>query len=78
MWDVLKGNRVHILYAHDNRVSCLGVSPDGTALCTGSWDNTLKVGYYFLEFIDSVNLSPLMEKQLQVLGLKKFSNFTLK
>ena len=43
VWDVLKGNRVYILYAHENRVSCLGVSPDGTALCTGSWDNTLKV-----------------------------------
>ncbi|KAJ8307856.1 hypothetical protein KUTeg_014589 [Tegillarca granosa] len=43
IWDVLKGNRVTILYAHDNRVSCLGVSPDGTALCTGSWDNTLKI-----------------------------------
>ena len=43
IWDVLKGNRVTILYAHENRVSCLGVSPDGTALCTGSWDNTLKV-----------------------------------
>ena len=36
---------MYILYAHENRVSCLGVSPDGTALCTGSWDNTLKVRY---------------------------------
>ena len=45
VWDVLKGNRVYILYAHENRVSCLGVSPDGTALCTGSWDNTLKVSW---------------------------------
>ena len=36
-----------ILYAHENRVSCLGVSPDGTALCTGSWDYTLKVTEYF-------------------------------
>ncbi|CAC5406518.1 guanine nucleotide-binding protein subunit beta-5-like [Mytilus californianus] len=43
IWDVLKGNRVSILYAHENRVSCLGVSPDGTALCTGSWDYTLKI-----------------------------------
>jgi hypothetical protein len=24
-------------------VSCLGVSPNGDALCTGSWDSTLKV-----------------------------------
>ncbi|OWF49829.1 guanine nucleotide-binding protein subunit beta-5-like [Mizuhopecten yessoensis] len=43
VWDVLKGNRVTILYAHENRVSCLGVSPDGTALCTGSWDYSLKI-----------------------------------
>lgn len=50
VWDVLKGNRVTILYAHENRVSCLGVSPDGTALCTGSWDNTLKVQYWFFIF----------------------------
>ncbi|KAL5004094.1 hypothetical protein ScPMuIL_017550 [Solemya velum] len=43
IWDVLKGNRISILYAHENRVSCLGVSPDGTALCTGSWDYMLKI-----------------------------------
>ena len=28
---------------HENRVSCLGVSPTGDALCTGSWDTLLKV-----------------------------------
>jgi len=28
---------------HENRVSCLGVSKDGKALCTGSWDLLLKV-----------------------------------
>lgn len=43
VWDVLKGTRISMLYGHENRVSCLGVSPDGTALCTGSWDFTLKV-----------------------------------
>ncbi len=31
------------LQGHDNRVSCLGVSSDGMALCTGSWDSCLKV-----------------------------------
>ena len=51
VWDVLKGNRVYILYAHENRVSCLGVSPDGTALCTGSWDNTLKVSLVVILFV---------------------------
>ena len=43
VWDVLKCSRVALLYGHENRVSCLGVSPDGTALCTGSWDFNLKV-----------------------------------
>ena len=43
IWDVLKGHRVSIVYAHENRVSCLSMSPDGTALCTGSWDYTLRV-----------------------------------
>jgi len=43
VWDTLKGERVVVLQAHDNRVSCLDVSPDGMALCTGSWDSFLKV-----------------------------------
>lgn len=43
VWDVLKGTRVSILFGHENRVSTLRVSPDGTAFCTGSWDHTLRV-----------------------------------
>lgn len=43
VWDTLKGERVGVLQGHENRISCLGVSSDGTALCTGSWDSTLKV-----------------------------------
>ena len=43
VWDTLKGERVGVLAGHDNRVSCLGVSGDGVALCTGSWDSLLKV-----------------------------------
>ncbi len=37
VWDTLKGERVGVLTGHENRVSCLGVSIDGMALCTGSW-----------------------------------------
>lgn len=44
VWDTLKGERVGVLTGHENRVSCLGVSVDGMALCTGSWDSTLRVG----------------------------------
>lgn len=43
MWDSLKQSDLASLAGHDNRVSCLGVSPDGTALCTGSWDSFLKI-----------------------------------
>ncbi|CAK9784246.1 putative mating factor receptor-coupled G protein [Cutaneotrichosporon oleaginosum] len=42
-WDTLKGERIGVLSGHDNRVSCLGMSGDGIALCTGSWDSLLKV-----------------------------------
>ena len=48
MWDTLKGERVGVLTGHENRVSCLGVSVDGMALCTGSWDSTLKVTRHYL------------------------------
>ncbi|KAF8962809.1 guanine nucleotide-binding protein subunit beta 1 [Entomortierella lignicola] len=43
VWDTLRGERVGVLMGHDNRVSCLGVASDGMAMCTGSWDTTLKV-----------------------------------
>eukprot|EP00735_Rhodelphis_limneticus_P011059 TRINITY_DN4108_c0_g1::TRINITY_DN4108_c0_g1_i1::g.2089::m.2089 TRINITY_DN4108_c0_g1::TRINITY_DN4108_c0_g1_i1::g.2089 ORF type:complete len:365 (+),score=74.57,sp/P36408/GBB_DICDI/72.75/0.0,WD40/PF00400.27/3.3e-07,WD40/PF00400.27/0.00028,WD40/PF00400.27/5.2e-05,WD40/PF00400.27/9e-08,WD40/PF00400.27/9.8e-10,WD40/PF00400.27/0.026,WD40/PF00400.27/6.3e-07,eIF2A/PF08662.6/0.013,eIF2A/PF08662.6/2.3,eIF2A/PF08662.6/13,Cytochrom_D1/PF02239.11/0.34,Cytochrom_D1/PF02239.11/58,Cytochrom_D1/PF02239.11/5.7e+0 len=43
VWDVLKGRQLQTLAGHDNRVSCLGVSSDGMALCTGSWDSFLKI-----------------------------------
>ncbi|GAM22942.1 hypothetical protein SAMD00019534_061170 [Acytostelium subglobosum LB1] len=43
IWDTLKGERVVSLTGHGNRVSCLGVSADGMALCTGSWDSLLKI-----------------------------------
>ncbi|KAL1920384.1 uncharacterized protein VTP21DRAFT_761 [Calcarisporiella thermophila] len=43
VWDTLRGDRVGVLQGHENRVSCLGVATDGMALCTGSWDSTLRV-----------------------------------
>mmetsp|Transcript_10992 Transcript_10992/g.27774 ORF Transcript_10992/g.27774 Transcript_10992/m.27774 type:complete len:347 (+) Transcript_10992:109-1149(+) len=43
VWDTLKGEVNLGFSAHDNRVSCLGISSDGTALCTGSWDSLLKI-----------------------------------
>jgi len=43
VWDTLKGERVGVLTGHDNRVSCLGVTDDGVAIATGSWDSLLKI-----------------------------------
>jgi len=43
VWDTQLGTLVDQLIGHDNRVSCLGVSDDGKALCTGSWDTLLKI-----------------------------------
>mmetsp|Transcript_16300 Transcript_16300/g.28872 ORF Transcript_16300/g.28872 Transcript_16300/m.28872 type:complete len:348 (+) Transcript_16300:152-1195(+) len=48
-WDTCKSEPSAPLFStdkgqgHENRVSCLGVSSDGSALCTGSWDTLLKV-----------------------------------
>jgi len=47
IWDTMIGSGenglVDQLLGHDNRVSCLGVSKNGKALCTGSWDTLLKI-----------------------------------
>lgn len=44
-WDILGSTekQQYQLQGHENRVSCLGVAPDGEALCTGSWDTLLKI-----------------------------------
>ena len=43
-WDTVLGTKASAsIVGHDNRVSCLGVSADGKAICTGSWDNTLRI-----------------------------------
>lgn len=43
IWDTLKGERVGKLVAHEARVSCLGISGNGMAVATGSWDNTMRI-----------------------------------
>uniref|UniRef100_A0A6U5JG09 Uncharacterized protein n=1 Tax=Corethron hystrix TaxID=216773 RepID=A0A6U5JG09_9STRA len=45
-WDTLSDGTApaySLKDGHENRVSCVGVSPRGDALCTGSWDNSLKI-----------------------------------
>lgn len=43
VWDVLKGEIVGKLEGHSNRESGVRASPDGLAVCTGSWDSTMKI-----------------------------------
>ncbi|KAL0384098.1 UNVERIFIED_CONTAM: Guanine nucleotide-binding protein subunit beta [Sesamum radiatum] len=47
VWDTLLAQVVldlsSLQNSHDGRISCLGLSADGSALCTGSWDTNLKV-----------------------------------
>jgi guanine nucleotide-binding protein G(I)/G(S)/G(T) subunit beta-1 len=43
LWDTLAGEWIEHVTQHDLRISCLGVAPDGTALCSGSWDHMLKI-----------------------------------
>lgn len=44
VYDTLSGKKVWTLEnAHDQRVNCLGINSDGSALCTGGWDNLLKI-----------------------------------
>ena len=37
---LISGNKHH---THESRISSVSVAPDGSAVCTGSWDNTLKI-----------------------------------
>jgi len=43
VWDTLKGKDTQTLSNLTTRVSCLGVQSGGWALCTGSWDNILRI-----------------------------------
>jgi guanine nucleotide-binding protein G(I)/G(S)/G(T) subunit beta-1 len=43
VWDTLTGNQIQSLDDHTNRVSCLGVNTTGNAMCTGGWDQILRV-----------------------------------
>jgi len=42
VWDTLKGELTGLLDTV-NKVSCLGVSPNGMALCSGNWDSHLTI-----------------------------------
>jgi len=43
IWDTLKAEKKAEIKAHEKRVTSLGVSGDGHALCSASWDTVLKI-----------------------------------
>lgn len=47
VWDTLLAKVVlnlgSLQTSHNGRITCLGLSADGSALCTGSWDTNLKI-----------------------------------
>ena len=45
IWDSMRVEHVGQISAHENRVSCVGVNADGSAICTGSWDGFLHIHY---------------------------------
>jgi WD40 repeat protein len=43
IWDSLKAERKGQVPGHEKRISSIGISGDGTALCTAGWDALLKI-----------------------------------
>eukprot|EP00245_Coleochaete_scutata_P016528 TRINITY_DN7747_c0_g2_i1.p1 TRINITY_DN7747_c0_g2~~TRINITY_DN7747_c0_g2_i1.p1 ORF type:complete len:288 (+),score=35.44 TRINITY_DN7747_c0_g2_i1:46-864(+) len=43
VWDTLVNQVVGQLAGHTERISCLGMTADGSAICSGSWDKSLRV-----------------------------------
>ncbi|ERN17497.1 guanine nucleotide-binding protein subunit beta-2 [Amborella trichopoda] len=47
VWDTIVAKVVlnlgSLQTSHESRITCLGMSADGSALCTGSWDRNLKI-----------------------------------
>lgn len=42
-WDTFHRRPSMHLQRHENRVSCVGVAPDGNAVATASWDALVRV-----------------------------------
>jgi len=43
LWDTCKGEKLGTLAGHENRVSCLDTTENGTAIATGSWDSYVRI-----------------------------------
>ncbi|VDK43937.1 unnamed protein product, partial [Cylicostephanus goldi] len=66
VWDSLKCVRHSVLYGHENRISCLRTSPDGTAICSASWDCTIRVRAYPYAYPALPNLTQKLFSDLGV------------
>lgn len=53
-WDSLKCERVSLLYGHENRVTSIKLSSDGTALASASWDASLRVSVQIFFYTNRV------------------------
>jgi guanine nucleotide-binding protein G(I)/G(S)/G(T) subunit beta-1 len=43
VWDIVKSKAWTMPQDHSNRISCVSVAPDGSAIGTSSWDQTIKL-----------------------------------
>ncbi len=64
------------MYAHENRVTSVQVSPDGAALASASWDCNIKVTYFNFKYCQKeIFLNEKLENDLKVF-LKSTSNLS--
>jgi len=43
IWDAASGRQITVLREHEDTVSSVAFSPDGSRVATGSWDKTARV-----------------------------------
>ncbi|KAJ6985519.1 hypothetical protein NC653_023461 [Populus alba x Populus x berolinensis] len=74
VWDTLLAEVVlnlgSLQNSHEGRISCLGLSADGSALCTGSWDTNLK--FHFDLLLHRINYKPVKLMKSPPLSLSRF------
>ena len=42
VWDMVSGQEKSKMEGHTNRVTSVAISPDGTTIVSGSWDETVR------------------------------------
>lgn len=54
VWDAMRGEEISTLKGHKDFIGGIGVSGDGLAVATSSWDNMLKVLLLFFSFFSII------------------------